>query len=827
MSDSTAKLPLLLLRSTSRNFPLDLSPDLEKSGYKPEISDSLDDFIASPARAAPFLALLEVGSVADLDRALIVIDWCEQVQPMAQGRFLLLMGSKNLPLGEKAHRLGGNTEIAVLPQPARNLLFKLELQGRLLASQGQADRRKNGKGFAAGLEEAGAGNRRVLVARGQGEGAGRWQSAEASPQGKVRWRWIRNPEKGKPQEEDEFRWLAESQESPRFDKKLDAWIVEGAGANLVCLRGDTQIYSALEQAEKQNREKAKPPRKEAEAPKKAEEPGTGGETKHSPGSAEGKSPPGIPAPEHRNQSNASPPSGGGQREKKHAPKEASSSSGMPEKKNKTSSVSRLREIIEKNAAASRSQKQSKSDPFEEPEESVLGEAISLPTPAVKVRQIDYEKLVERERPGGDDSSKNLREEKKSPKSELSIKLDPPVGAQSSLRERPNSGPAPDGRKEPVPSLSQEGPPKAEGNPPAREGKASTPVPSSFQGLTPQSNTQQDHQQKERNPPGKDPATAPVPPSSPHHPPTTEPLESKAEQSSAIPSIAPTGIDPPAPESVAPVSVSSENPVPGSPAATANPSGQASAPTASPAPEAAAASGTPAQHPVPPETSRSQAAASATEEKTVIPSLPPLLPQTSVHSSSKDPLELEERRASGRLAMDDGRQVVRATAPAKEAGDSREFLKNRLFLLMTLAELGDKDSSWHPVGKYRVYLSAQHRYYGLPHPGEVLPLWIYEGELAPEFIDEKKCWKFYDRLPMAVYSVGEMPPEVAEQVYRMAGMPPPGQDSVALGTATPSAGPAEGHTLLPGGGAEEGFPHAPKKRGPWGRVMDLVKKIFVR
>ena len=232
---------MLLLRSTSRNFPLDLVPELERAGHRLHAVESLEDFIASPLRAQPFLAVLEIGHLADLDRALIVFDWTEQMQPLAPARYLLLLSSKNITLGEKAMRFG-SAEVATLPQPARNILFKLELQSRLLASQ--TAEKKPARGFSAQLEE-GAGKRRILVARGQDEKAGSWRMGESTPQGRIRWRWIRNPERETPGEKEEFHWLAEAQQEPRFDKKLDAWVIEGDTPNLLCFRGEAQLFSAV------------------------------------------------------------------------------------------------------------------------------------------------------------------------------------------------------------------------------------------------------------------------------------------------------------------------------------------------------------------------------------------------------------------------------------------------------------------------------------------------------------------------------------------------------------------------------------------------------
>ncbi len=132
-----------------------------------------------------------------------------------------------------------------------------------------------------------------------------------------------------------------------------------------------------------------------------------------------------------------------------------------------------------------------------------------------------------------------------------------------------------------------------------------------------------------------------------------------------------------------------------------------------------------------------------------------------------------------------------------------------------------------VGKYRVYLSAQHRYYGLPHPGEVLPLWIYEGELAPEFITEKDSWKFYDRLPVAVFGLSSLPLEILEHIYQMAGMPLPA-DHKMPGAPAPAATPGATPELPPLSEARDHYlpEKETKKEAGWGGLVSFIKKKII-
>lgn len=122
------------------------------------------------------------------------------------------------------------------------------------------------------------------------------------------------------------------------------------------------------------------------------------------------------------------------------------------------------------------------------------------------------------------------------------------------------------------------------------------------------------------------------------------------------------------------------------------------------------------------------------------------------------------RAGGELKPTD-LNLVTGEARAKE---DRQHLKARHFLTLSLEDLNDQNSTWLPVEGYRIYLSAQHRYRGLREVTDIFPLWIYEGELPPEFLDQKKAWKFYDRLPKSYTSLEATPAPVAKYILEMKG-----------------------------------------------------------
>lgn len=824
------KFPVLLLRSTSRNFPLDLVPELERAGHRAQPAESLDDFIASPVRAQPFLAVLEIGSLTDLDRALIVLDWSEQVQPLAPGRYLLVLASKHLTLGEKAHRLGSNAEVATLPQPARNLLFKLELQGRLLASQGASEKKKAARGFSTKLEPhpegEGAGRRRILVARGQDEKAGQWRMGETSPQGTVRWRWISNPEKERPGEKEDYQWLAEAQNAPLYDKKRDAWVIEGEAPNLLCFRGETQVFSAIEQAKREASPGAAPaasaknpgapaPQTEKEAgdAKKEEAPGTRdkdpGKDKTRATKAPDSTTRAAHAPEAPEDNASSRPKRG-----EPAPPEPSEASPSDVKP----AIARLKEQLRKIAPGPHA-KEPPEERLAEPEEGREGGSFSQaqgarpsaeaePAPPLEEKNVPAERAREATPPAS-----------KSRKEKTAAGVAPPAAARSPELADPEDF----SRSASVPSMPGEAGVPEERGPSRSESAAyqgaSTSVP--FHSIPSRGDNDPALPQEHR-------IAAEADGAAPGAGPLRENAPAQARAPGETPEISPSPAPPPAPaKEGAPAQIprrADRDPLPATslpggafdshlpPLAQANagaiekPESQAKAPPAA-APREQALPPAPLEAPA----AKAGQVASAAPERVISadPSSPPQ----------------EARNVKGSRATDD---TVNLSHPEGAARDeSRRFLRDRLFLLMTLGELSDRDSSWHPVGKFRIYLSARHRYYGLPHPGDVLPLWIYEGELAPEFIDEQKSWKFYDRLPVAIFSLDTLPQEVAEYIYKMAGLEPP------KAGAEPVVGPAKVTTKAsaPGVSVEGQNPdhyateQAKGKRGLFGRVKEIVKKVI--
>jgi hypothetical protein len=160
--------------------------------------------------------------------------------------------------------------------------------------------------------------------------------------------------------------------------------------------------------------------------------------------------------------------------------------------------------------------------------------------------------------------------------------------------------------------------------------------------------------------------------------------------------------------------------------------------------------------------------------------------------------------------------------APKMPDGRSLLASRLYFLMSLEELHDQDSSWHPVGPHRIYLSAKQRYFGFEKPEAVLPLWVYHGELAPEFLDETKSWKFYDRKPEPAETLEALPKEVVEHLYQLCGLPVPGEEE--------KNGPRQAsraHPAPPERGALQDYylGEAERETGLWRKFKAFLRKLF--
>lgn len=228
---------ILLLSSTSRHFPLDITADFQKAGHEMLRLESLEDFLCCPKRYQPYLAIFEIGHKDDYDRAFTTYDWMERIQPTAPSRYLLLIASRHLEMRDKLKKFS-SAEIAYLPTPSKGLLFKAELQIRLLQQK-----QINPEGFMVSSEAQDLREKKVLVLRGPNPQSGQWQEGELGPSGKTRWRWINFEEKKLEAEGPKVSWEAESKTVPVFQEP-GKWLLDDPAADVKCLQEKKEVFSA-------------------------------------------------------------------------------------------------------------------------------------------------------------------------------------------------------------------------------------------------------------------------------------------------------------------------------------------------------------------------------------------------------------------------------------------------------------------------------------------------------------------------------------------------------------------------------------------------------
>ncbi len=795
---------ILILRSSSRNFPLDLESELKKAGYSVASLGDFDEFIACPDRYLPFLAMMEIGSTEDIDRAVNLFEWNELMQPLAAVRYMLLMASAKISLGAHAQRLA-SAKVVVLPQAIRGLLFKFELQMQLVRGS-QRSSFTRGEGFSAreeevpleAREEEEAGSRkRILVMRGQTEKDGKWQGVGNSPTGKIRWRWVRRPGKEGSAASAPYTWFADSWKEPQFDPNLQAWPLIGEDDDLVCVYEGKELYSARRTIESLKKKSVMALKQEknlrsAEAgiapmagnAARVEEKFAGQLKKSSHSAAEEKIPEIIRGPVL---SGASPEKRepevlvGKSEESQAAIIEEISILGRLQKP--VAAGNKKTALRETNPPAAWNQ----IDPRINPEESgPLREEEIRPETGVAPLAEDHPLVA------------------KEPDEKMPVQTQMERGAifsnSEGYSEEHNRLPAaPKGALYESPAIAEKTAPKTV----SRKQSSGALLVEAFAALQ---KAQQETAKKNQlagcaeNIPT--PVAAPV-------------VELAGAQG---------GGD--AARTARQFVLEGESAALSQPLLAAEVSGTASGSFA-----AFPAEGSPEPAPRVPAQTRPDA---ASVEPAVSHSA--LLPESNAPEPGAVSPKAAKKKAAEQLSSAESFQpaaaaMIELNSPPQK-GNDRHALASRFFLLMTLKELNDQESSWHPTGRYRIYLSAHHRYFGLKDPSDVLALWIYDGELAPEFIDESQSWKFYDRLPVIVTVLDALPEEVLEYLKVLCGLLPKTEKNKTKSfpeiTEWEKAHPMkreDGEEEAASRGSEYYKQKAAKKLSPWAKLIAIVRSAI--
>jgi hypothetical protein len=746
-----AAATVLLLRSTSRNYPLDLKPLLERAGYSTVSLSGLDEFISCPKRGEPFLAILEVGSIEDIERALIAHEWSETVQPQVAARYLIFFASKNLSLGDRAMRFR-SVETAHLPLPPKNLLFKVDLQARLLEAERHRAASREAQGFESAWEEKPGGKERVLVLRGPSPKRGTWQSGEDAPQGRVRWRWVTS-EARSPAKESEanapLAWVAEARSAPKYDEQRAAWVLEDAGASL-------QIHSRGKEIHRSGAKPGEGP------PERKEKPGLGVSALIPPGLGEKERTGEVRAPSGTEEGLAT------REVREDLPEQEEPSLTLNPEENATP-ISSHREITPVHDYTKVYRLNEIHDRTEEGQRGL------------------ETKEHHRTRQGREWGSGSLAATRDAP-TEVS-KPDSPHGEEvaaaktSSRNTNPVATPS---ETAPVPPSVATKPPMAQSSGPTPGEPHGSPVsvwndgreeeeirtkeivPTDLAKPTPSGSAVQGKEASEPPIESEKSSAGPVPKIEPSLRKLVETVAANhgrglPNEAPPVPAAKANAPEPEGKKTMPPVPLTPASPESGSDLRPANSAHEKKSEEGT-----TQISGTMAHRHDDLRGDRNGATKPDGSGRTVVPSTEEkTLERIVVKRAEEETPSPAPKPSPGSNEVDTSEQKVSGGFPTNDR-EELTALKTRHFEIMPLEQLQDRESTWHPVDRYRAYLSAYHSYYGWKDPAELFPLWVYEGELAPQFLDQQKAWKFYDRLPMVHVELATLPPPVAKFVAHYRG-----------------------------------------------------------
>lgn len=720
---------VLILTSSNRNFPIDIHQEITKAGQNAIRFTQLADFFSSPLRQRPYLAILEIGNPEDVQRGILAYEWTHGEEIPC--RFLLLLSSKYLQLGEKALRFAG-TETAVLPMASKNLLFKIELQLKLLLS----DKPKMPTSTQVFRADVSSFERqRVLKLKGPNPFEGKWnRDHQTSPSGKIRWRWVRtHASENTDQETSVPNWTLESDTAPVYLPQEKIWQITDSSANLLGHFGEEEIYSwksflekqgiylddssAIEEGSKKQEdnqeanEKRTLPAKDSAA-KNAKSPNSLKDPIETPKEAKGLSEK-ESSQKHRSIEESDAVEKESHSEKlKHSLMEEEES----QKQINAPSDSTQKELEGRKKSLAQQETIDEINPKkkERAGSSLLAEEVSAPGEDQTERSWSTEQ--EQALPGALDSHKK--------KAKYAVD-----DLTSSLKQKKQSETL---------STEQASPSQAEiaeeellGKMKKKEFEIQEKQKRSI--LQQQVEIEGSHRSDRKNEFIQEDPSA-----NPRHTieeglgdnPSLEEIFSRPQKGNE------------------------------------KPDKERKEESIEPKPEKQIK-----RDPISEESFQS-AAKSYGRDKEISKKIV-MDPQKPQEKEGKIEVEIPaapqllelEKRIAPSPALLETEQKFSKDKPAMPL--ESDFLKIRHFEILTLKQLDDDNSSWHPVDQFRVYLKAKHRYYGVKDVRDIFPLWIYSGELAPEFLEKEESWKFYDRPPKKYLIQDALPVAVARFIQKLA------------------------------------------------------------
>ncbi len=92
--------------------------------------------------------------------------------------------------------------------------------------------------------------------------------------------------------------------------------------------------------------------------------------------------------------------------------------------------------------------------------------------------------------------------------------------------------------------------------------------------------------------------------------------------------------------------------------------------------------------------------------------------------------------------------------------------DRVAFYISEEELNVEGAAWEHSENYFICVGPEIKYRGFKEIAELLPIWIFNGEDKPEFLDKDKRWRFYEKEATKVESLADLPLEVSDFLNAM-------------------------------------------------------------
>ncbi len=737
-----------VLSSTSPKFPGDAEKVLKKAGYTVTRFVTLDELLNAPVLARPCIVVLEIDEEPDIQQGHIFLKTQENAINQGRLKAVLFTSIKHQDL-RKRFKSGMVADFLIYPMPDRTFAFKLDLQAKILSNVLEAESKRQEVTFEHHSTQQKSGGRFNLKVVGPPPSRGGWHMVANTPQGTVRWRWIRKPAPT-PEElakETQNRdWQYEGKEPPRWDDAEKLWNMES----------EDPVIEKIEQGNKTFSSKA--------AAWLAREPGSVRKQTEEEIGVKRPTTKIFTKDEILPEKDLTAETGEQQKE---------TPTVVTKNDSKNTQTTDLNEKVKNSGPTPQAKKQE-------------SESVSFsPESKSTIMDLRTEGLVSETPPESEDKANPIAKKERTKKIEVIVKNEPAEKAQVEEDEEPQDQAALLREKfrekqkdvaakseEKVSRLKADEIEQSDRRSGEKNPETVVNTPTKITKETVQKVTQRDYSQKSET------ATQKTEPQK------SEPVEvvsKETAQSDENKYVAKSEWHDRRPDggTFAPREIhdrreEAKKIEPNNPAgakeekitAHAEQKRQETVAVAAPAtkrPEEKTVNTVEAKDAVEKQVKERQ---TRKEEKTTLPARGPetrtdeekeILSDDIRKNANEDTL-----RARSETPIPEQEIRIRGSTPETTKNDHQNPLrvvKERVHYIKSLEELGDDNSTWERSEIYRVYIGAKKKYYGIESIQEALPIWVYIGESAPEYIEGLKSWKFFDNIPVKYTNTEDLPEPV--------------------------------------------------------------------